>query len=75
MREAEAKLDAFDTNPERLKQSLEHWHALNVLGVPTQLVVCSGEGHVPQQPTNKADLVRRSSDGSTHGWRHRSGEC
>src|SRR5438874_4306712 len=40
-------------------QSFEHWHALTVLGVPTQLVVYPDEGHVPQQPKNRADVVRR----------------
>ena len=40
-------------------QSFEHWHALKMLGVPTQLVVYPDEGHVPQQPAHKVDLVRR----------------
>jgi dipeptidyl aminopeptidase/acylaminoacyl peptidase len=31
-------------------QSYEFWHALKTLGVPTQLIVYSGEGHLFLKP-------------------------
>ena len=41
-------------------QSYEFWHALKTLGVPTQLVVYPGEGHVFQQPGHRKDSIRRA---------------
>jgi dipeptidyl aminopeptidase/acylaminoacyl peptidase len=40
-------------------QSYEFWHALQTLGVPTELVVYSGEGHMFRQPDHRRDLVER----------------
>ena len=36
-------------------QSFEFWHALKTLGVPTQLIVYPGEGHMFVKPENKRD--------------------
>jgi dipeptidyl aminopeptidase/acylaminoacyl peptidase len=36
-------------------QSYEFWHALKTLGVPTQLIVYSGEGHLFLKPEHQAD--------------------
>jgi dipeptidyl aminopeptidase/acylaminoacyl peptidase len=36
-------------------QSFEFWHALKTLGVPTELVVYPGEGHMFVKPENKRD--------------------
>ncbi|HEX4966173.1 MAG TPA: S9 family peptidase [Thermoanaerobaculia bacterium] len=44
-------------------QSYEFWHALKALGVPTQLVVYPGEGHVFADPGHRKDSIRR-----TVGW-------
>jgi dipeptidyl aminopeptidase/acylaminoacyl peptidase len=44
-------------------QSYEFWHALKTLGVPTQLVVYSGEGHLFLKPENHNDRMDR-----TVGW-------
>ena len=38
-------------------QSYEFWHALKTLGVPTQLIVYSGEGHLFLKPENQADRM------------------
>jgi dipeptidyl aminopeptidase/acylaminoacyl peptidase len=38
-------------------QSYEFWHALRTLGVPTQLIVYSGEGHLFLQPANQTDRM------------------
>ena len=43
-------------------QSFEFWHALKTLGVPTKLVVYSGEGHMFASPANRADLLKRALD-------------
>jgi dipeptidyl aminopeptidase/acylaminoacyl peptidase len=40
-------------------QSLEYWHALKSLGVPTQLMIYAGEGHHFRKPTNLEDLRGR----------------
>ena len=40
-------------------QSYEFWHALNVLGVKTELLVYPGEGHGIRQPENRTDLQIR----------------
>ncbi len=40
-------------------QSREFWHALKTLGVPTQLVVYPGEGHVFLQPDHRRDVMER----------------
>ncbi len=41
-------------------QSLEFWHALHTLGVPTQLVIYPGEGHGVRKPEHRADITKRS---------------
>ena len=38
-------------------QSYEFWHALRTLGVPTQLIIYSGEGHLFLKPENQADRM------------------
>jgi dipeptidyl aminopeptidase/acylaminoacyl peptidase len=40
-------------------QSREFWHALQTLGVPTQLVIYPGEGHVFIQPEHQRDVMDR----------------
>jgi dipeptidyl aminopeptidase/acylaminoacyl peptidase len=44
-------------------QSREFWHALKTLGVPTQLVIYPGEGHLFTRPTHRRDILTR-----TLGW-------
>jgi dipeptidyl aminopeptidase/acylaminoacyl peptidase len=41
-------------------QSYEFWHALKALGVPTELVVYVGEGHMFRQPDHKRDVIQRT---------------
>ena len=41
-------------------QSSEFWHALKTLGVPTQLVVHPGEGHLYVKPENQVDRLDRT---------------
>ena len=41
-------------------QSYEFWHALKTLGVPTQLVVYAGEGHMFRDPGHKRDVTERA---------------
>ncbi|MBD5634595.1 MAG: S9 family peptidase [Candidatus Eremiobacteraeota bacterium] len=41
-------------------QSQEYWHALDTLGVPTQLVIYAGEGHGLRQPKDRADAMKRT---------------
>jgi dipeptidyl aminopeptidase/acylaminoacyl peptidase len=41
-------------------QSLEFWHALETLGVPTQLVIYQGEGHHIRAPAHIADVSKRT---------------
>jgi dipeptidyl aminopeptidase/acylaminoacyl peptidase len=41
-------------------QSYEFWHALNTLGVKTQLVVYPGEGHMFRDSGHKQDLMERA---------------
>ena len=43
-------------------QSLEFWHALETLGVPTQLVIYPGEGHRLREPAHIADVAHRTVD-------------
>jgi len=38
-------------------QSYEFWHALRTLGVPTQLIIYPGEGHLFLKPENQADRL------------------
>jgi acylaminoacyl-peptidase len=38
-------------------QSYEFWHALKTLGVPTRLIVYSGEGHLFLKPEHQADRM------------------
>ena len=40
-------------------QSYEYWHALRDLGVPTQLVIYPGEGHLFYKPADQQDVARR----------------
>jgi dipeptidyl aminopeptidase/acylaminoacyl peptidase len=40
-------------------QSYEYWHALRDLGVPTQLVIYPGEGHLFYKPADQQDVSRR----------------
>ncbi|MBV8368203.1 MAG: S9 family peptidase [Candidatus Eremiobacteraeota bacterium] len=40
-------------------QSYEYWHALRDLGVPTQLVIYPGEGHLFYKPADQLDVARR----------------
>jgi dipeptidyl aminopeptidase/acylaminoacyl peptidase len=42
-------------------QSYELWHALKTLGVPTELVVYAGEGHLLRDSRNRRDVVERSA--------------
>jgi dipeptidyl aminopeptidase/acylaminoacyl peptidase len=42
-----------------MPQSLEFWHALTTLGVPTSLVVYEGEGHGIRQPAHTKDINKR----------------
>src|SRR5213082_1295946 len=44
-------------------QSYEFWHALRTLGVPTQLIVYPGEGHLFLDPKHQADRLDQ-----TAGW-------
>jgi acylaminoacyl-peptidase len=41
-------------------QSYEFWHALKTLGVPTQLVIHPGEGHMYLKPENQIDRMDRT---------------
>ena len=41
-------------------QSYEFWHALKALGVPTKLVVYSGEGHMFIDPKHQADRLEQT---------------
>src|SRR5438552_1937837 len=41
-------------------QSYEFWHALRTLGVPTQLIVYPGEGHLFMKPENQTDRMDRT---------------
>lgn len=40
-------------------QSVEYWHALKDLGVPTSLVIYADEGHGIRRPDNARDLRKR----------------
>lgn len=40
-------------------QSMEFWHALKALNVPTSFVVYEDEGHAIRKPEHQQDLVRR----------------
>ena len=42
-------------------QSYEFWHALKTLGVPTQLVVYPGEGHMFRDSDHKRDVIERAA--------------
>jgi dipeptidyl aminopeptidase/acylaminoacyl peptidase len=43
-------------------QSFEFWHALKTFGVPTELVVYPGEGHMFSRTDHQRDMVRRMLD-------------
>ena len=40
-------------------QSLEFWHGLKAVGVPTQLIIYEGEGHGLRLPADKQDVDQR----------------
>jgi dipeptidyl aminopeptidase/acylaminoacyl peptidase len=40
-------------------QAFEFYHAMQTLGVPSQLVVYADEGHGPRQPKNQIDILTR----------------
>jgi len=40
-------------------QSYEYWHALRELGVPAELVIYPGEGHLFAKPANQRDVAQR----------------
>ncbi len=44
-------------------QSYEFWHALKTLGVPTKLIIYSGEGHLFIKPENQIERLEQ-----TVGW-------
>jgi dipeptidyl aminopeptidase/acylaminoacyl peptidase len=41
-------------------QGYEFWHALDTLGVPTELVIYENEGHGLRDPGHQRDMIRRS---------------
>ena len=41
-------------------QSIEYWHALKEMSVPTSLVIYPGEGHRLRDPANRRDMRRRT---------------
>jgi len=41
-------------------QSLEMWHGLKEMGVPTSLIIYPGEGHHIAKPTNQQDIEART---------------
>ena len=50
-------------------QGYEFWHALKALGVPTQLVIYTDEGHGIRKPEHQLDiLAAHASAGSTSTW-------
>ena len=40
-------------------QSLEFWHGLRAMNVPTELVIYADEGHGIRKPANSADISNR----------------
>ena len=42
-------------------QSYELWHALKTLGVPTELVIYAGEGHLMRDSAHKRDVIERAA--------------
>jgi dipeptidyl aminopeptidase/acylaminoacyl peptidase len=43
-------------------QSLEFWHALKELGVPTSLIIYENEGHMIRNPEHLRDVDSRTVD-------------
>ena len=41
-------------------QSMEFWHGLKAMGVPTSLVIYEGEGHSIRKPEHQQDLRKRT---------------
>lgn len=41
-------------------QSMEFWHGLKAMGVPTSLVIYDGEGHSIRKPEHQQDLRKRT---------------
>jgi dipeptidyl aminopeptidase/acylaminoacyl peptidase len=41
-------------------QSIEYWHALKEMSVPTSLVIYPGEGHRLRDRANRRDMRRRT---------------
>jgi len=42
-------------------QSFEFWHALKTMGVPTEMVVYSSEGHMFVNPAHNRDVIQRTA--------------
>jgi dipeptidyl aminopeptidase/acylaminoacyl peptidase len=47
-------------------QTLEFWHALKTLGVPTSIMIYPDEGHGLRDPAHAADALRRSVEWLEH---------
>lgn len=47
-------------------QSIEYWHALQAMNVPTSLVIYPEEGHGIRDPKNALDVRRRTLDWFNH---------
>jgi dipeptidyl aminopeptidase/acylaminoacyl peptidase len=43
-------------------QSVEYWHALKAMNVPTSLVIYPDEGHHVREPEHVLDIRRRTVD-------------
>ena len=43
-------------------QTVEFWHALRELGVPTSVMIYPGEGHGLREPAHSADAMQRTLD-------------
>jgi dipeptidyl aminopeptidase/acylaminoacyl peptidase len=41
-------------------QSVEYWHGLKAMNVPTSLVIYPGEGHWLRDPAHRADANKRA---------------
>ena len=41
-------------------QTVEFWHALRELGVPTSVMIYPGEGHGLREPAHTADAMQRT---------------
>ena len=50
-----------------MEQSVEWWHALKAMKVPTKLVVYPNEGHMFIKPADSRDYPSALWNGSTNG--------